>query len=473
MNNSTDALVQLWNMCVTSQGSCPEQGLQWDTLRRVMEGLPVARCEALKTNSVDEILSYHFGPHAAGGVLNYVNFTLFWHGMEAILQVFNHRGFDDGTLQVIASLRHFRDAVLELPGAFGGSLDEQPLAECSVRKTFAPRCTQGAIADRQAVPGKMHPPCHVRELRILYDQLHDQGLLSGSGAVAEYWADKLRQLPKDEENLMVSADEISAALLQWLEDLLGYAEGSEDASSEEPEQELTPEVFAARSLLKKPEAQCSTRIAPIASCFPEKGQDARRATGATGRLSWLLKPDVAENVEVKWPNFAALSEKFFRMMSDISLRDFYRGVRAWALDGQFASWELREIDGAAILAPLTADPNDEQAEIVENVAIHGRVGLSGHLSHGVPPPAPRDVVPIYQRGLWGEDRVAPAGAANKKLQEDERDPGPKIGSIQFWGLTKAMEGDAFLPERDWPPQGRKAYLDMPAERSLSRTASSS
>ena len=70
----------------------------------------------------------------------------------------------------------------------------------------------------------------MRELRILYDQLHDQGLLSGSGAVAEYWADKLRQLPKDEENLMVSADEISAALLQWLEDLLGYAEGSEAGS---------------------------------------------------------------------------------------------------------------------------------------------------------------------------------------------------------------------------------------------------
>lgn len=281
MNNSTDALVQLWNMCVTSQGSCPEQGLQWDTLRRVMEGLPVARCEALKTNSVDEILSYHFGPHAAGGVLNYVNFTLFWHGMEAILQtagVFNHRGFDDGTLQVIASLRHFRDAVLELPGAFGGSLDEQPLAEC-----------------------------HVRELRILYDQLHDQGLLSGSGAVAEYWADKLRQLPKDEENLMVSADEISAALLQWLEDLLGYAEGSEDASSEEPEQELTPEVFAARSLLKKPE-----------------GQDARRATGATGRLSWLLKPDVAENVEVA--KFRSSLREVFPH-DDISLRDFYRGVR--------------------------------------------------------------------------------------------------------------------------------------------------
>lgn len=147
----------------------------------------------------------------------------------------------------------------------------------------------------------------MRELRILYDQLHDQGLLSGSGAVAEYWADKLRQLPKDEENLMVSADEISAALLQWLEDLLGYAEGSEDASSEEPEQELTPEVFAARSLLKKPE-----------------GQDARRATGATGRLSWLLKPDVAENVEVA--KFRSSLREVFPH-DDISLRDFYRGVR--------------------------------------------------------------------------------------------------------------------------------------------------
>ena len=53
-----------------------------------------------------------------------------------MLRVFNHRGFDDGTLQVIASLRHFRDAVLELPGAFGGSLDEQPLAEDVWRDVF-------------------------------------------------------------------------------------------------------------------------------------------------------------------------------------------------------------------------------------------------------------------------------------------------------------------------------------------------
>ena len=29
----------------------------------------------------------------------------------------------------------------------------------------------------------------------------------------------------------------------------------------------------------------------------------------------------------------------FSATEDISLRDFYRGVRAWALDGQFASWQ--------------------------------------------------------------------------------------------------------------------------------------
>ncbi|CAE7490429.1 PDPK2, partial [Symbiodinium sp. KB8] len=32
-----------------------------------------------------------------------------------------------------------------------------------------------------------------------------------------------------------------------------------------------------------------------------------------------------------------------------------------------AAKELREIDGAAILAPVTTDANDDEAEIVENV----------------------------------------------------------------------------------------------------------
>ena len=84
--NSTDALVQLWRMCITAPGNCPEQGLQWDTLRQVMEGLPMARCEALRTSSVDDILNHHFGAYASGDTLHYMNFTLFWHGMEAILQ---------------------------------------------------------------------------------------------------------------------------------------------------------------------------------------------------------------------------------------------------------------------------------------------------------------------------------------------------------------------------------------------------
>ncbi|CAE7622519.1 unnamed protein product [Symbiodinium pilosum] len=185
MNNSTDALVRLWRMCVTSQGNCPEQGLQWDRLRQVMEGLPMARCEALRANSVDDILTYHFGD-----TLNYVNFTLFWRGMEALLQtagVFNNGGFDESTLEVIASLRQFRDEVLEL---LNGRDDE----------------------------------CSVRELRNLYcERLRGGGLWDH--AVIPYWEEKLQQLPKDDE--MVSADEISAAMLQWLEDLLGYGEASE------------------------------------------------------------------------------------------------------------------------------------------------------------------------------------------------------------------------------------------------------
>ncbi|CAE7350203.1 unnamed protein product [Symbiodinium natans] len=134
---------------------------------------------------------------ASPSVLERVKPQLMHLQLFAAPRVFNHRGFDDGTLQVMASLRQFRDAVLELPGAFGGSQQSEQPAECSVR-----------------------------ELRVLYDRLHGQGCVSGSGAVADYWADKLRQLPKDDE--MVSADEISAALLQWLEDLLGYGEGSED-----------------------------------------------------------------------------------------------------------------------------------------------------------------------------------------------------------------------------------------------------
>ena len=41
---------------------------------------------------------------------------------------------------------------------------------------------------------------------------------------------------------------------------------------------------------------------------------------------------------------------------------------AWTVVEEFAAAkELREIDGATILAPLTADTNDEEAQMVENV----------------------------------------------------------------------------------------------------------
>ena len=102
-------------------------------------------------------------------------------------RVFNNGGFDESTLEVIASLRQFRDEVLEL---LNGRDDE----------------------------------CSVRELRNLYcERLRGSGLWDH--AVIPYWEEKLQQLPKDDE--MVSADEISAAMLQWLEDLLGYGEASE------------------------------------------------------------------------------------------------------------------------------------------------------------------------------------------------------------------------------------------------------
>ena len=41
---------------------------------------------------------------------------------------------------------------------------------------------------------------------------------------------------------------------------------------------------------------------------------------------------------------------------------------AWTVVEEFAAArELREIDGAAILAPLTTDAHDDEAETVENV----------------------------------------------------------------------------------------------------------
>ncbi|CAE8723341.1 unnamed protein product, partial [Polarella glacialis] len=100
--NSTVSLLHLWRMCLRSQGDGVDSVLQWTTLRTVMAGLPMARCEALRASSTDEILRRHFGTAHGGLTWHHVNFTLFWRGMEAILQTcgaFNSSGLDVGTQQ--------------------------------------------------------------------------------------------------------------------------------------------------------------------------------------------------------------------------------------------------------------------------------------------------------------------------------------------------------------------------------------
>ncbi|CAK9093211.1 unnamed protein product [Durusdinium trenchii] len=213
-SNSTEALLQLWHMCVKSQGAL-ESVLQWETLRKVMAGLPMARQEAMRSgvdSGVDQILQRHFG--AARHEQHDVNFTLFWRGMEAILQsagVFNNTGFEDEILQVIASLRHFRDLLPQLGPRGSGA--------------------------------------RVGQLRQLYGRLQQA---AQTEVVAEYWASKLLDLP-EENDTVVSADEIAFALLKWLEELLG-CDASEEELDDEPEQEQQPEVARLRHLTMPEEA---------------------------------------------------------------------------------------------------------------------------------------------------------------------------------------------------------------------------
>eukprot|EP00913_Durusdinium_trenchii_P017577 g16518.t1 len=141
-------------MCVKSQGAL-ESVLQWETLRKVMAGLPMARQEAMRHLARLDILQRHFG--AARHEQHDVNFTLFWRGMEAILQsagVFNNTGFEDEILQVIASLRHFRDLLPQLGPRGSGA--------------------------------------RVGQLRQLYGRLQQA---AQTEVVAEYWASKLLDLP--------------------------------------------------------------------------------------------------------------------------------------------------------------------------------------------------------------------------------------------------------------------------------------
>lgn len=174
-----------------------------------MNGLPMVRCEALRDSNTDEVLQRYFRPSGSTGTPEYVNFIVFWRGMETILQtagVFNPGGLEVVTSQTVTTLRQFRDAVLQ----------EMP----------------------QRVAGRLDADYSVRQLRTLCERLHRAATTQGfQASVAEYWIEKLQELPPDGE--MVSGDEIAVALLQWLEALLGCGDNLSDATGteDEPEQE--------------------------------------------------------------------------------------------------------------------------------------------------------------------------------------------------------------------------------------------
>lgn len=197
-NNSTVSLLQLWRLCVDSQGEDPDAItlLEWNTLRRALEGLG-CRVQSLNCSSVDEIMQVHFSSRL--GRAEPVSFTWYWRGMEAILHACGvfHGNLEPDVEMKVQSLRLFRDAVLdELYG------DSYPMTQ----------------------------------LRRLYERLANRATsIEPQPQVKQYWEEKLRVLPTDEddEEIIVTADEIANALLTWLEELLKDSLDDGEYSDEE------------------------------------------------------------------------------------------------------------------------------------------------------------------------------------------------------------------------------------------------
>lgn len=214
-SNSTVALLHLWHLCAKSQGGEIGGVLQWTTLRRALDGLPITRCEALRWGTVDDILRRHFGwdQHSV-----HVNFARYWRGMEAMLQACgSHQtgGLDVLVQQKVASLRNFRDLLL----------DEPPGVAQSAQLT-------------------------VGEIRRLFDRLRNAAQRGGVMSVVAYWMDRVRALPADAQT-KVTRDEVASALHSWLKELLNQMDGEDTGDSEstsssapsvldEPEHEQTP-----------------------------------------------------------------------------------------------------------------------------------------------------------------------------------------------------------------------------------------
>lgn len=214
MSNSTVSLLQLWRLCVESQGQGEDTMLEWNTLRKALEGLG-CRVQALDCNTVDEIMQKHFSSRA--GCEEPVSFTRYWRGMEAILHACGvfYGPLDPLIEKKVASLRSFRDAVLD------------ELA-CNSQTPDADSYTMA-------------------QLRSLYQRLAHLAAISPEPQpeVLAYWQEKLRVLPLGEESF-VTSDEIAAALLEWLEELLqdslgdmsaDIADGASDEDSLQSEDE--------------------------------------------------------------------------------------------------------------------------------------------------------------------------------------------------------------------------------------------
>lgn len=244
--NSTVSLIQLWHLCAQSQaqseGDDADGVLRWSTLRSALDGLPVPL-----RGSVDDILRRHFGFDQRGR--DHVNFARYWRGMEAMLQAcgaFHSGGLDALAQQKVASLRTFRDLLLdELPGtAFGYAA----------------------------------PDAHsVMDIRRLFDRLRTSAVRGGSAPVAAYWDCRLRQLPADD--LTVTGDEVASALIRWLEELLGLgANGAHPPAAFLGEASASP---SAASLLDEPEHERTPMGRMPGGAHREAAQ--ARSGGATGR----------------------------------------------------------------------------------------------------------------------------------------------------------------------------------------------
>lgn len=228
--NSAVSLLRLWHLCVRSQGDGETGVLRWGTLRQALKGVG-GRVQSLRCTSVDDILRRHFGSER--GDRGHVSFTRYWRGMEAILEAcgaFHGGGVDYETEQKVASLRSFRDAVLEeLESSCNPNEDSE----------------SGTYL--------------VLDLRVICWRLR-RAAAPTEPTVAAYWEERLGGLPADEES--VTGDEIASALLAWLEDLLkeefvmdnGEAEpvlelesdGHESSGGEEEEASWGPPASAPR-----------------------------------------------------------------------------------------------------------------------------------------------------------------------------------------------------------------------------------